>query len=181
MQSRNYNAGSVIYFEGDKPEFIYILKKGTLQSISTSVETGLETRKNIALGEFFGMKSLLAATQQEETIQCTTDCLVIQITAKEFEDLACKNVQIIVKMMKVFSNQLRDLGKQIMEVVGSDDVPRDPVFEMYNMAQAYFKNKKYKYALYAYQKYIDMSNGEGKFCDSATAKISECKIAMKGE
>lgn len=179
MEFRGYNAGSIIYFVGDDPEYIYILKKGSAQSIFTSIDTGLEARREITLGEFFGMKSLLAGVAQEETIQCLTNCTVIFITPKEFEVLSCKNVQIIVKMMKVFSNQLRRIGKKVRETIDSDNIPNDPLLEIYKMGDFYFKNKKYEHSLYAYKKYIEMAGNNGKFNTNASQKISECKSALE--
>ncbi len=179
MQSRIYNTGSIIYFSGDNPEYIYILKQGMAQTIYTSIDTGYEERKPITLGEFFGMKSLLAGVPQEETVQCLTDCSIILITPKEFEVLACQNIKIIVKMMKVFSNQLRRIGKKVRETIDAENIPNDPLLELYKMGDNYFKNKKYKYALYAYQKYMDIAGNDGKFYSNASEKVSECKSALK--
>ena len=40
MQTRVYQAGSVVYFAGDKSDRVYILKEGKAQSIFLSEETG---------------------------------------------------------------------------------------------------------------------------------------------
>ena len=55
MQTRVYQAGSVVYFAGDKSDRVYILKEGRAQSIFLSEETGYEARESINVGEFFGV------------------------------------------------------------------------------------------------------------------------------
>ena len=117
MQTRVYQAGSVVYFAGDKSDRVYILKEGKAQSIFLSEETGYEAREAINVGEFFGVKSLLGDYPQEDTVQCLSDCVVIIITYEEFENLVAKNKSIIIKMLRVFSNQLRRLNKKVNKLV----------------------------------------------------------------
>ena len=66
--TRRYKSGSIIYFEGDKSESIYILKQGRVILTSKKVEKGemVETKDIIKPGEFFGVKSSLGTGIQPQ-------------------------------------------------------------------------------------------------------------------
>ena len=177
MQTRVYKAGSIVYFTGDTSDRVYILKQGQAQSIFLSEETGYETRELINIGEFFGVKSILGTYPQEDTVQCLTDCVVIIITYEEFESLIAKNKPIIIKMLKVFSNQLRRINKRVRELVENDinDEAPDPLEGLYSIGEFYFKNKKYKNALYAYKRYLQYADEDSTYYNTVKEKIEECK------
>ena len=177
MQTRVYKAGSIVYFTGDTSDRVYILKQGQAQSIFLSEETGYETRELINIGEFFGVKSILGTYPQEDTVQCLTDCVVIIITYEEFESLIAKNKPIIIKMLKVFSNQLRRINKRVRELVENDtsEEGTDPLEGLYNIGEFYFKNKKYRNALYAYKRYIQYADEDSAYYNTVKEKIEECK------
>lgn len=177
MQTRVYKAGSIVYFAGDTSDRVYILKQGQAQSIFLSEETGYETRELINIGEFFGVKSILGTYPQEDTVQCLTDCSVIIITYEEFESLIEKNKPIIIKMLKVFSNQLRRINKRVSELVKNDisEDGQDPLEGLYKIGEFYFKNKKYRNALYAYKRYIQYADENSSFYNTVKEKIEECK------
>ena len=177
MQTRVYKAGSIVYFTGDTSDRVYILKQGQAQSIFLSEETGYETRELINIGEFFGVKSILGTYPQEDTVQCLTDCVVIIITYEEFESLISKNKPIIIKMLKVFSNQLRRINKRVRELVENDinDEAPDPLEGLYSIGEFYFKNKKYKNALYAYKRYLQYADEDSAYYNTVKEKIEECK------
>ena len=177
MQTRVYKAGSIVYFTGDTSDRVYILKQGQAQSIFLSEETGYETRELINIGEFFGVKSILGTYPQEDTVQCLTDCVVIIITYEEFESLIEKNKPIIIKMLKVFSTQLRRINKRVRELVENDisEGTIDTLEGLYSIGEFYFKNKKYRNALYAYKRYIQYADEDSSFYNTAKEKIEECK------
>lgn len=177
MQTKVYKSGSIVYFAGDPSDRIYILKEGQAQSIFLSEETGYETREPINVGEFFGVKSLLGAYPQEDTVQCLSDCVIIIITYEEFENLVTKNKSIIIKMLRVFSNQLRKLNKNVRSLVEKEEDEEGPsqVEGLYNIGEFYFKNQKFKNALYAYKRYYQIADENSSFYHTVENKIKACK------
>ena len=177
MQTRVYKAGSIVYFTGDTSDRVYILKQGQAQSIFLSEETGYQTRELINIGEFFGVKSILGTYPQEDTVQCLSDCVVIIITYEEFESLIEKNKPIIIKMLKVFSNQLRRINKRVRVLVENDinEEGPDPLEGLYSIGEFYFKNKKFKNALYAYKRYVQYADEDSSYYNTVKEKIEECK------
>lgn len=180
MQTRVYKAGSIIYFAGDKADRVYILKQGQAQNVFISAETGVEAREIINIGEFFGVKSILGMYPQEETVQCLSDCTIIIITLEEFEVLIGKNKSLIIKMLKVFSNQLRRINKKVRDLIENDDNEGPtPLEGLFNTGEFYFKNKKFKHALYAYKRYLESADENSSFYNTVKSKIEECEKALE--
>ena len=105
------------------------------------------------MGEFFGVKSALGSYMREETAIVLQDSAVMVFSVPEFEQLASKNTRIITKMLKVFSNQLRRIHRQVQNLMVSDEQV-NPETGLYKIGEYYLKNKRYGQALYAYKRYL---------------------------
>jgi TolA-binding protein len=164
-----YRANSIIYFKGDQSERIYLLNSGKISLSYVDIETGQEMRDLIKTGEFFGVKSALGHYMREETAVVLQDAAVMVFSVAEFELLATKNTRIITKMLKVFSNQLRRIHKQVQTLlVGDEQV--NPETGLYKIGEYYMKNKRYAQALHAYKRYL-VYYPSGAFATDVTSKI----------
>ena len=148
-----YKAKSIIYFEGDSSDKIYILQSGKVSLISIDIENGQEIREMVKTGEFFGVKSSLGRYPREETADVLTDSVVMVFTVPEFENLIYTNPRINMQMLKVFSNQLRRLHKKVRSLMSIDE-QTDAETGLFNIGEYYYKNQKYKPALYAFRRYL---------------------------
>ena len=90
-----YRTGSIIYFEGDNDDRIFILQKGTVVLKSTDIETGAPINETIAIGEFFGVKSAFGHFPREETVSVMSDAQCVALTVPEFEHLFGGNKAVI--------------------------------------------------------------------------------------
>jgi CRP-like cAMP-binding protein len=149
----SFKANSVIYFRGDVSDKIYILKSGRISLNSNDIETGQEIHDYIQTGEFFGVKSAMGKYPREEDAVVLADTSVIMFTVPEFEQLVSQNTRIIMKMLKVFSNQLRRIHVKVSTLL-SEDEQIDPESGLYNIGQYYLGKKQYAQALYAFRRYL---------------------------
>lgn len=149
----SFKANSVIYFRGDVSDKIYILKGGRVSLNSTDIETGQEIHDYIQTGEFFGVKSAFGKYPREETAVVLSDANVILFTVPEFEQLVAQNTRIIMKMLKVFSNQLRRMHVKVQGLLGEAE-QADPESGLFNVGEYYLSKKKYEQALYAFRRYL---------------------------
>lgn len=177
-QTRVYKTGSVIYFEGDKAQYVYILKQGVVQSIHISIETGEETREIVKVGEFFGVKSVLGFYPQEETVQVLSNAMVVQLTPVEFEALVSQSPGIVVKMLRVFSNQLRRIGRKNRALLANSMDSVTSETELFKIGEFYYTKKRYKEAVYAYTKYLAYAGPAAEFSLIAKKKLAECKASL---
>ena len=151
---RKYKSGSIIYFEGDKSEYIYILKKGRIILTSVKLDTGEEVKEEVRQGEFFGVKSSLGKYPREETAQVIGDTEVLIMNPSDFERLILRNVNVVMKMLRVFSNQLRRIHKTVRSVLG-DEGEIKPEVELFKIAEYYYKAGSYQHARYAYKRFLE--------------------------
>lgn len=176
---RNYKAGSVIYFQGDVGDNIYILKSGVVSLIYPSIETGEEVRETIRNGEFFGVKSALAKRPREETAVVLKDAYALVLTNDEFEFLLTKNVKIITNFLRVFSNQLRKVGKLVHSFLDHEEVG-DNQAELFKIGEYYLKKHNYKQAHYVYNTYLKHYSN-GNFAPQAKERLAAINDTLEGK
>ncbi len=152
-KAANYKANSIVYFKGDINERVYILKAGRVVLKYNDIETGQEMQDVIQMGEFFGVKSSLGKYPREETALVLQDSAMVTFTVPEFEQVAMANTRIIMKMLKVFSTQLRRIHKQVSNLISTGEQV-NPETGLYSIGEYYMKSHKYSQALYAFRRYL---------------------------
>lgn len=173
--SRSYTGGSIVYFQGDVGEEVYVLSQGRVVLISTALDTGEELKEEVRQGEFFGVKSSLGRYAREETAQVLGKTSLLVFKLPEFEQFVMKNTRLIMKMLRVFSKQLRNIHRQIRDILKAG-VARDPAFELMNVAESFYKSGNIDYAVYAFTKYMEHYPG-GMFVPRAQEML---QMARKG-
>ncbi len=152
--ARNYNPGSIVYFQGDLGDAVYVIKKGRIVLISSAYNTENDLKEEIVQGEFFGVRSCLGRFPREETAQAIGKATIIEFTIAEFEKYAERNPQLILKMLQVFSHQLRTIHQEVLTLLESNH-NQNPAFELLRIAESYYKNHHFDYAIYAFEKYLE--------------------------
>lgn len=137
----NFSKGSIVYFEDDKDDKIYILQSGTIILTSIDPETKITVTNQVKPGEFFGVKSALGRFPREETATVLQDSQVIALIVPEFEKNFSGNKQIIMKMLRVFSAQLRQIHKRIEQILNS--TPESPQAGMLAVAKSFFEDEEF--------------------------------------
>ncbi len=172
-KAMQYKANSIIFFKGDLSDRVFLLNSGKVTLNYTDIETGVEIHDLIKTGEFFGVKSALGRYPREETAQVLGDASVMAFTVPEFEQLALKNARIIVKMLKVSSKQLRDVHRQVQNLIGSEEQVK-PEQGLFKIGDYYLKNKRYSQALYAFKRYLTYYPS-GRFSAEVPQKMNQAE------
>lgn len=149
-----YTKGSIIYFEGDKDERIFILNKGAVALKSVSVETNETETEHVNSGEFFGVKSALGHFPREETAAAAADSTVLSFTVPEFETAFSTNKGVLMKMLRVFSRQLRDVHHRADTVMKTVSADRDAL--LLEIAQSFYDDEKYVASCDVYEKFFSL-------------------------
>lgn len=137
-----YTKGSIPYFSGDQDERVFILQKGVIILSSIDIETGSTVTDQVKPGEFFGVKSALGHFPREETATVLADSSAVVLTVPEFEKLFSGNKQIIMKMLRVFSNQLRQIHRKIGTILNI--VPEEQTSGMLEVAKSFFDDHQFR-------------------------------------
>jgi CRP-like cAMP-binding protein/ribosomal protein S20 len=151
-KTHQYFVGSLIYARGDEANRIFILRSGKVSLVSSDFDSGAEIREVVAPGEFFGVKSALGKFPREENAVALADSVVMAFTVPEFEEFAVSNTGIILKMLKVFSTQLRRVHTQIARFMASESVK--PEEGLFGLGDKYLKLKRYAHAGYVFSRYL---------------------------
>ncbi|MCR4626780.1 MAG: Crp/Fnr family transcriptional regulator [Treponema sp.] len=138
-----YSKGSIIYFADDKDERVFILQSGVLILSSQDIESNTTVTEQVHIGEFFGVKSALGHFPREETATVLSDSVVICMTTQEFEKLFSSSLNIILKMLRVFSHQLRMIHKKI-ETILSNNIAINQPSGMLSVARSFYQDEEYR-------------------------------------
>lgn len=141
-KAMQYTKGSILYFSGDKDERVFILQRGVIVLTSIDIESGLQVTEQVKNGEFFGVKSALGHFPREETATALTDATAVALTTQEFEKLFSGNRQIIMKMLRVFSNQLRQIHKKTESIL--NNIAEDQQTGMIAVAKSFYDDEQYR-------------------------------------
>ncbi len=137
-----FTKGSIIYFTGDHDDRIFILQKGAVTLNSIDIETGARVTESIGQGEFFGVKSAFGHYPREEEARVLADSVTICMSVQEFEQMFSHNKALIMKMLRVFSNQLRAIHKKTESILNSS-AKVTQTDGMMAVAQSFFDEEKY--------------------------------------
>lgn len=141
-KAMQYTKGSIIYFEGDRDERIFIMQTGAVLLSSTDIETGAPSAEQVKSGEFFGVKSAFGHFPREETATALVPTVAVILTVQEFEILFSNNKQLIMKMLRVFSNQLRQIHKKTESIL--NNIPEDQQSGMLAVAKSFYEEEEYR-------------------------------------
>ena len=174
-----YGSGSVIYFQGDPADKIYILQTGKVSLVYQDIETGVDIKDPVQPGEFFGVKSALGRYSREENAITLADTNVMVFTVPEFEAVAMANSRIILKMLKVFSNQMRRVHKQVSKLMAKEEEP--PADGLFGVGEFYLKNKRYSHAKHVFSRYLTFyPSGKNALQASKNLAIAEDALTRFG-
>jgi len=174
----NFNTGSLIFANGDEAGKIYILQSGKISLVYEDIETGEDVRHQVQPGEFFGVKSALGNHPQQENAIAVTDSTVLEFSKTEFEAVAMSNVGVIIKMLKVMSNQMRRVHDQVCRILEAEEVKPDE--GLFFIGEKYLQQQRYKQAKYVFSRYLELyPTGSKAAVASKNRQLAEISMELK--
>jgi len=175
MKLVDYKNGAVVYFQAERAEKIFIVQAGYISLASTNIR-GEAVQEVVKTGDFFGLKSALGGFPREETATAVSDSRVMVFTVPEFEKFCAANPNILVKMLKVFSNQLRQVNRELAQIRHSEAINADE--GLYGVAEFYVKHGKYEQANFVLTKYME-TYPDGKNAALAEQSLQDVKKMLE--
>lgn len=172
----NFTKGSVVYFEGDKEEKIFILQRGVVILTNIDPETNVSVTNQVKPGEFFGVKSALGHFPREETATVLSDSQVICLTVPEFEQNFSSNKQIIMKMLRVFSGQLRQIHKRTEQILQSN--PESSQTGMLAVAKCFYEDDMFRSCYDVCLKYLKRFP-QSPYVDEVKVLFDKCRVILE--
>jgi TolA-binding protein len=151
-----YSAGSVIYFRGDVADKIFLVQAGSVTLVYQDITTGHEIRDQVMAGEFLGVKSAMGYyPREEDAIVGSQDIIAVVFSVPEFETFASSSPNLIMKMLKVFSTQLRRIHRQVSTLMDNEEICT-PDEGLFGVGEYYLKNRHFSQAEYAFRRYTEL-------------------------
>ena len=145
-KSMSYLPGSVIYFNGDVDDRVFILQKGQVSIKALDIKTGTEQVGTVKPGEFIGLNSALGHFPREETVTAVSAVSCIIMSPQELESLFARNKPLVMKMLRVFSNQLRSIHKEIESSLNNGEVINQET-GLFSVAKAFYEDRAWRSCL----------------------------------
>ena len=175
-----FSSGSLIYAKGEVADKIFILQKGKVSLVYEDMETKEDVRDPVQPGEFFGVKSALGRYPREENAIALAETTIMALSIPEFETLALSNTRIVLKMLKVFSNQMRRIHMQVSRLMESlEEKPDEALFAI---GERYLKLKRFSHAKYVFNSYLTYyPAGPKASAASKNLQVVEVSLALASE
>jgi CRP-like cAMP-binding protein len=158
-----YKTSNVVYFKGDLSSFFYVLKSGkvaitTADDISQLSEANSNdtSRRILNVGEFFGVRAALSGLPQDESAVALIPSEVVALNHKEFEEIASKHPDIIIKLLRVYSSQLVETHQIVNNLIrqNSDERKIDAESGLFSIGFYFLKNRLYRQCAEAFKRYL---------------------------
>jgi CRP-like cAMP-binding protein len=175
-KSFQFRSGAVIYFQGDPADRVFILQNGMVSLTYQDMESGEDIHDTVQQGEFFGVKSALGRYAREENAIALKDSTAMAFSVPEFENFAMANTRIVMKMLTVFSTQLRRVHQQLSVLLKTEE--QNPEAGLFATGEYYIKRKRFEQAKYVFGRYLTYyPSGKNIASAEANLKLAEQALA----
>ena len=121
--TQQFEAGTVIFREGDKGEVMYILVKGCIE-LRKKVEGGETVLKLVKTpNEFFGEMSLIDGRPRSATAIASERSSLLTVDDAIFDSMVLSNPKFALTIIKTLSARIRSSNVQISELI--ETIPRE--------------------------------------------------------
>lgn len=106
--------GDVLIRQGEKGEFVYFVKKGTLEAFR-DVDGKTVTLGQIQIGEFVGEMSYINGEPRSASVRAVTDCELIEVPIGTFDQVLFKRPSWSKALMLTLSKRLKAANSEKIE------------------------------------------------------------------
>lgn len=148
-----FKKGSYVLVDGaDTNDRFFILKTGKV-ACSNSLDPGKNSNKILKTGDFVGVIPCMSGHTQIENAIAMEDSTMISVTREQYPDLIAKNVPVAMKIIRTFSNRMREMNEQLARIT-LNNFASSSAEQIFKVAEYYDNCGKYDAAAYAYYQYL---------------------------
>jgi CRP/FNR family cyclic AMP-dependent transcriptional regulator len=127
-QPREFLAGSIIIREGEPGDSMYIMVSGEVEiTKSLTLELNEDTPKERVMirlkaedGVYFGEMSLLESDPRSATVTALSDCQLLELNQKDFQELTqhqpAMGVKLLLRLAQLLSRHLRKTNQDVVKL-----------------------------------------------------------------
>ncbi len=113
FKSRSFKKGDVLVQEGKKGSGLFLLLYGTVEVVKTRDEGVPKVLAELMSGDLFGEMSLLTNQPTMATVRAISDCFILRLGKKKFDELIMTHPQIL-ELVSVISDERQGLNDLIL-------------------------------------------------------------------
>lgn len=120
-RTRRYEAGTILYHEGDESDWVVLLEDGRVKVSSQTAEGRQAVLALLGPGELLGELSTLDGQPRSATITAIEDVRATVVTAAAFRAYLEEHPRVAIMLLETLSQRLRDADRKRVEF-GAYDV-----------------------------------------------------------
>lgn len=114
----NFQAGGTIFWEGDAPEWFYIIAEGSVKVVKHSSQGKEFIIAFFGPGEMFGEVAVFENKPYPASAQAATVTLVLGIKRTDFSDFLAFRPQVALRIINILGGRLRDAQSRLRDLAG---------------------------------------------------------------
>lgn len=178
IKELSYKKGAAVVVENsDNPGFLYVVREGVLK-VDTERRKGDKALSRFEKGDSFGLVSALTGHKFLVTIYADTDSVVLRVPIKLIGSFLHKNRELALKMISVYSGELRALQKHLSRANKPEDRENHPR-NLIKIGDFYSNSGNARFASYAYNTFIEWQKSKEEH-ESNDIRIASEKLAATG-
>ncbi len=111
--SRRFDAGAIVFREGDEGSTCYIVRAGRTRAIRQHADGRSITLAHFGPGDIFGEMAMLDGERRSATVEATEDTETIAILSADMHRLLREHADISVKLIAALGQRLRDTNERL--------------------------------------------------------------------
>ncbi|GIX41978.1 MAG: cAMP-binding protein [Leptospiraceae bacterium] len=170
---KNFPKGAYIYLENSEPSprSFYIIHQGQVELIREVIRVGVEQKKILGKGDFFGVETAMTGHKRMESAIALMPATLIEVPHDQFRTLITRSTPLAMKIIRSFSMKLREFDTAITNIsVEHLNLEEDPS-HLFDLGKEWFKSQRFEHAAYAFQKYL-------QYCPKGT-NVSQAKLYLQ--
>jgi CRP-like cAMP-binding protein len=117
---RSYEAGELIFDEGDSGELLYIIQSGEVELTRGAAE-GRRLLGRLGPGEFFGEMSVVLGGERRIRASAATPVRLVEVDGQTLEGMCVDRPEVAIRLIQRLAGRVIDLEKRLT-ALGSDDL-----------------------------------------------------------
>ncbi|MCA9550635.1 MAG: cyclic nucleotide-binding domain-containing protein [Myxococcales bacterium] len=113
FKSKSFKKGDVLVEEGKKGTGLFLLLYGTLEVVKDRDGAHPKVLAELSSGDLFGEMSLLTGKPTMATVRAITDCFVLRLAKRNFDELIMTHPQIL-ELVSVLSDERQGINELLL-------------------------------------------------------------------
>jgi CRP/FNR family transcriptional regulator len=110
---RRFEAGEVVFHEGDQSDTCYIVHTGHVRAIREHTDGRVITLATFGPGEIFGELAIFDEERRSATIECLEETHLVAVLSSDMRRMLREHPDISVKLLAALSRRLRETNERL--------------------------------------------------------------------